>query len=465
MPDLYLHNSLSRTKEQFVPIHNERVTIYVCGPTVYNYAHIGNARPAVVFDVLVRVLRALYPNVLHVSNITDIEDKIIDAARAQNVPINEITKKYATIYNKDMGALGVNAPDHQPLATEHIEGMVSMIADLMDKGYAYEKQGHVLFHVPAYNEYGRLSGRNRDEQIAGARVEVAPYKKDPSDFVLWKPSVDDQPGWDSPWGYGRPGWHIECSAMSKAICGDVFDIHGGGIDLTFPHHENEIAQSCCANDTAQMARYWVHNGFVTVEGEKMSKSIGNVLLVHDLIDLASGEALRMNLLTAHYRQPLDWTQKGLDICTKTLRKFYSALADFNHYKDIEPDASQVCSEFLSALCDDLNTPLAISRLHTLLKSYQDTKDDDVRSALVTAIKSSAYLLGVLQEDPAEWLAQDDARQRQGIAIDESEIERLIAERNQARVTKDFARADEIRDQLLEAGITIKDGPDGTSWSV
>jgi len=389
---LVLHNSLKREKQDFHPLDADMIRMYVCGPTVYNYAHIGNARPAVVFDVLARLLRHLYPHVQHVSNITDIEDKIIDAAAKENVEISVITKRFTNIYNADMADLGVNAPDEQPLATNYIDQMVDMIVQLIAKGNAYEKDSHVLFHVPSYDKYGALSGRDRDEQIAGARVEVAPYKKDPADFVLWKPSTDEQPGWDSPWGRGRPGWHIECSAMSKAICGDVFDIHGGGCDLTFPHHENEIAQSCCANDTDEMARYWVHNGFVTIEGAKMSKSIGNVLLVQDLVHEASGEALRMNLLSAHYRQPLDWTKKELKTCTKVLGKFYTALSEIEGYSDYTAVNADIPEAFLAALCDDLNTPLAIAELHSLFKTMQLEKDTDKKTALAHKIKAAGSVL-------------------------------------------------------------------------
>lgn len=402
---LTLHNSLSRKKEPFYPLDEQNVRVYVCGPTVYNYAHIGNARPAVVFDVLVRVLRALYPRVTHVSNITDIEDKIIAAAEKENVPIEDITRKYADIYNADMAALGVSKPDYQPLATAHIDGMIEMISALVEKGHAYENEGHVLFNVPSFDKYGRLSGRERDEQIAGARVEVAPYKKDPADFVLWKPSTIDQPGWDSPWGRGRPGWHIECSAMSKALCGDIFDIHGGGIDLTFPHHENELAQSCCANDTDQMARYWVHNGFVTVEGEKMAKSVGNVLLVHDLVEQASGEALRMNLLSAHYRQPLDWTQAGLESCNKVLEKFYTQLRDVSGYKDLSINADDIPADFINALCDDLNTPRAMAELHSLFKDLQSEREAPQKQIIARQIKAAGALMGLLQDDPAAYLAR------------------------------------------------------------
>ena len=444
MTDITLHNTLTRKKEKFTPIDPNHVRMYVCGPTVYNYAHIGNARPPVVFDTLRRILEHKYPKVTHVANITDIDDKIIDAAKKTGVPISDITKKYTKIYNDDMAAVGVRVPHIQPLATDHVDGMISMIQTLIDKNNAYEKDGHVLFNVPSYPNYGLLSGRNRDEQIAGARVEIAPYKQDPADFVLWKPSTDEQPGWDSPWGYGRPGWHIECSVMARDFLGDVFDIHGGGLDLTFPHHENEMAQSCCASGQSDFAKYWVHNGFVTVEGEKMSKSIGNVLTVHDMInDGVLGEAMRLNLLSTHYRQPMNWTQSGLEQSLKTLDKWYDAM-------DGEDPASD---EFITALYDDINTPLAISILHDLAKNKPST------------LKQSAKLLGLLSHTPAEWRAlRQKITARKG-GIDESNIETLIAQRNQARLDKDFNRSDAIRDQLTDMGIVLKDNPDGsTTWS-
>ncbi len=441
MTHITLYNSLTRKKEVFKPINPDNISLYACGPTVYSYAHIGNARAAVVFDVLRRVLETLYPTVTHVANITDIEDKIIDAAKAEGKPISEITNHYADIYNADMTALGVQKPTIQPRATDHVDGMIAMIETLIAKGHAYAADGHVLFNVPSYPAYGALSGRNRDEQIMGARIEVAPYKQDPADFVLWKPSTNDQPGWDSPWGFGRPGWHIECSVMATHFLGDVFDIHGGGLDLTFPHHENEIAQSCCATGQDSFANYWVHNGFVIVEGEKMSKSIGNILLSHDLIEQGiQGEAIRFSLLSTHYRQPFDWTQDGLNNATKTLDKWYDAMPEIS-----SDDAD---SEFLSALYDDMNTPLAISILHKLAKDKSPH------------LKPSANILGLLSMPPQNW---KDLQKKSHSLVDEAKIEHLIAMRNQARADKDFKRADEIRDELLSMGIVIKDNPDGTSW--
>ncbi len=468
---LSLYNALGRNKQVFTPLNKDCVGVYVCGPTVYNYAHIGNARPAVVFDLLVRVLRVLYPRVLHVSNITDIDDKIIDAAAQTGEPIATITRKYTDIYNQDMAKLGVAAPDVQPLATEHVPEMIAMIGDLLKNGHAYEAEGHVLFSVPSFPAYGRLSGRNRDEQIAGARVDVAPYKKDPADFVLWKPSdKEGQPGWNSPWGYGRPGWHIECSAMSEKYLGKVFDIHGGGVDLTFPHHENEQAQSCCANQSEDFAKFWVHNGFVTVEGEKMSKSIGNVLLVHDLAKNAMGEVLRLNLLSAHYRQPLDWTAKGVNAAEAVLSKFYKQLEEIEDYAAIAVDLAGLRADagvqgVMEALCDDLNTPRAIAELHSLFKDFAAAQGAQ-KHAMAKQIKALGAILGVLQHDPKEWAQKVGAAQAAQIAaLDEDWINTMIARRVDARAAKDFALADSIRKELAAQGVELHDGPDGTHWSL
>ena len=438
-----LYNSLAREKQVFEPIDKNNVRVYACGPTVYDFAHIGNARMAVVFDQWIRVLRTVYPKVTYVSNITDIDDKIMDAAKAKGVPVSEITEKYAAIYNADMAALGVNPPDMQPKATECIPEMIAMIETLIAKGHAYEAQGHVLFNVPSDPSYGALSGRSRDEQIAGARVEVSPFKKDPADFVLWKPSVDDQPGWESPWGYGRPGWHIECSAMSKKHLGDNFDIHGGGADLKFPHHENEIAQSCCANDhpdnPAAFAKYWVHNGFVTVEGEKMSKSLGNFQVAHDLLQKHKGETLRLTLLSAHYRQPLDWREETIHQSKMLLDKLYKKLDGF------DGAAGNVPQSIMDALYD-LNTPRVIAELHALAKGND-----------LPALKAVGNLLGILQMAPEEWFAEDAA------GIDVTAIESLIQRRKDAKAAKDFAAADAIRKQLTDMGIVIEDSANGTTW--
>ncbi len=451
MANFKLHNSLTRTKETFVPIDPYNVRIYACGPTVYNYAHIGNARMAVTFDVLARILRATYPKVTYVSNITDVDDKIIKAAADTGEQINVITEKYTDIYNADMATLGVQMPDIQPRATRHIGEMIQIIETLIEKNHAYASEGHVLFHVPSFEKYGRLSGRNRDEQIAGARVEIASYKKDPADFVLWKPSSSDEPGWDSPWGFGRPGWHIECSAMAAAHLGLPFDIHGGGADLKFPHHENEIAQSCCAHgnpdDLASFSKYWVHNGFVTVNGEKMSKSIGNVTLAHDLLDTYKGETLRLTLLSAHYRQPLDWSEKSILQSKKTLDRIYQALREFEGVKPLSTPPPQ---NFMDALHDDLNTPKAISIIYELSRNLNQDN--------LGAFNAAAKLLGIAQENPSDWLGYGAASD-----ADSDKIETLIQERKDAKASKDFTRSDEIRDQLTAMGITIEDTPNGTIW--
>ncbi len=451
MTDLKLHNSLTREKEIFTPIDPSHVRLYACGPTVYNYAHIGNARMAVVFDVLARVLRAAYPKVTYVSNITDVDDKIIKASADTGEKISIITEKYTKIYNDDMAALGAQMPDIQPRATNHINDMISIIKTLIEKNHAYASEGHVLFNVPSFKKYGKLSGRSRDEQIAGARVEVANYKKDPADFVLWKPSTNDEPGWNSPWGFGRPGWHIECSAMAAEHLGLPFDIHGGGADLKFPHHENEIAQSCCAHgdpdDLASFSKYWVHNGFVTVNGDKMSKSIGNVTLAHDLLDTYRGETLRLTLLSAHYRQPLDWSEKSIIQSQKTLDRIYQALREF---ENVETEIMPPPQNFTDALNDDLNTPKAISLIYEHAKNLN--KDT------LGPFRAAAKLLGIAQSNPSEWLGY-------GTSTDENsdKIEALIAQRKEAKANKDFAKSDEIRDELTAIGIAIEDTPNGTIW--
>lgn len=457
---LTLHNNWTRKKEVFEPADPNRVTMYVCGPTVYNYAHIGNARPAVVFDVLARVLRRLYSHVVYARNITDIEDKIIAAAKEQGVEISAITDKYADIYRKDMGTLGVLAPDLEPKATETIAEMIAMMERLIEDGHAYAAEGHVLFDVQSYAEYGRLSGRDRDEMVAGARVEVAPYKKDPADFVLWKPSTPEQPGWDSPWGRGRPGWHIECSAMIEKHLGQTIDIHGGGIDLQFPHHENEVAQSTCAHHGAPLARFWLHNGFVNIESEKMSKSLGNVLLVHDLIDQAPGEAIRLALLAGHYRQPLDWTAEGLAQAKRMLDRLYGALRNLADVR-AEATSDAVPDAFLKALLDDLNTPKALAELFAIAKRANTETDPGTKALLKAELIGAGRLIGILEMDPEAWFAGGGTASH----IDGEEIERLIAARNAARKEKNFAEADRIRDELAAKGVQIEDGPQGTSWRV
>lgn len=457
MAILKLHNSLTREKQIFEPIDPSHIRIYACGPTVYSYAHIGNARMAVVFDVLSNVLRTIYPKVTYVSNITDIDDKIITASQKTGENIDVITKKYADIYNADMKSLGVQAPDIQPRATDHIPHMIALIEELIENNHAYAADGHVLFDVPSFPAYGGLSGRNRDEQIAGARVEVASYKKDPADFVLWKPSTDNEPGWDSPWGFGRPGWHIECSAMAAEHLGLPFDIHGGGADLKFPHHENEIAQSCCAHgdkdDLSSFAKYWVHNGFVTVNGEKMSKSLGNVTLAHDLVKDHAGETLRLTLLFAHYRQPLDWTEKSIAQSKKTLDRLYQNLRDL---ADVTPDdTAEFAPSIMDALCDDLNTPKAIAALLALAKEAVETQSPALKAQIIAA----GNTLGLLQQNPEEWLGyavSDDL-------VDATKIEGLLQQRTEARANNDYARSDEIRDELTAMGIAIEDTAEGTIW--
>lgn len=449
-----LYNSLAREKQVFVPIDPDHVRIYGCGPTVYNYAHIGNARAAVVFELWARVLRTVYPKVTYVSNITDINDKIMDAARETRDAIHVITEKYTRIYNEDMASLGAAMPDIQPKATEHIAEMIALIGSLIARGHAYEAEGHVLFNVPSAPRYGALSGRSRDEQIAGARVDVAPFKRDPADFVLWKPSSGDQPGWDSPYGFGRPGWHIECSAMAEKHLGLPFDIHGGGADLKFPHHENEIAQSCCAHgtedDPASFAKYWVHNGFLTVDGEKMSKSLGNFKTAHELLERHPGETLRLTLLGAQYRQPLDWSDQAIAQAQKQLDGFYTQL---HKVKDVEAGPELVPEDVLDALYDDLNTPLAISRIHGVIREEKSP------AALKGKLLAIGKLLGILQEDPAQWLGYgQDAG-----GLSAAEIDALVAKRQDAKKMKDFGTADAIRKDLEGRGIVIEDTPQGPVW--
>ncbi len=438
---LKLYNTLSRDKQDFRPIDPDNIRMYVCGPTVYNYAHVGNARPVVVFDVLFRLLRHIYGDskVTYARNITDIDDKIIDESLRSGVPIGDITQKYADIYQRDMGALNALAPTLQPHATDHIEPMIDMVSRLIEAGHAYAADGHVLFNVPSMENYGGLSRRNRDEMVAGARVEVASYKKDPADFVLWKPSSDDQPGWDSPWGRGRPGWHLECSCMIEKNLGETIDIHGGGLDLIFPHHENEIAQSSCAHRGAPLANVWMHNGYLTVDGEKMSKSLGNFYTVHDLLDEfpGKGEAIRLALLSAHYRQPLDFSKDAIRQAAKQLNRWYEMLEGV--------EAGDVPQAFLDALSDDLNTPKAIAELNRLA-SERD----------LPGLRAACDLIGFVQTDREEWTG------RTGDA-DEAGIQRMIEQRQAAKKVKDFAAADRIRDELLAQGIILKDGPDGTTW--
>jgi cysteinyl-tRNA synthetase len=441
---LRIHDTLSRGKVDFEPIDPKHVRLYVCGPTVYDYAHIGNARPVVVFDVLVRLLRRLYGRVTYVRNITDVDDKINARARESGEDIRSITERTAEAFHADMAALGAGRPDVEPRATEHIAQMIAMIETLIAKGNAYAAEGHVLFSVPSMPDYGTLSRLDKREIVAGARVDVAPYKKDPSDFVLWKPSDADTPGWESPWGRGRPGWHIECSAMSLEHLGASFDIHGGGQDLIFPHHENEIAQSKCALGHDSFAKYWMHNGYLMSEGEKMSKSLGNFYTVHDLLEEFPGEAIRLVLLQSHYRQPLDFTKAGISEARKTLDRWYRAAADAGTAAAEPPDA------VVEALCDDLNTPQAVVELHRLAANGEGA-----------AFVAGARFLGLLGQDPDAWFKWQPPKAAGG--LDDAAIEALIAERADARKAKNFKRSDEIRDQLAAEGVVLEDGAGGTTW--
>ena len=450
-----IFNSLNGQKEEFNPCNPEHIKIYACGPTVYNYAHIGNARMAVVFDTFVRTLRIFYPKVTYVSNITDIDDKIIEAAHEQKVEISSITEKYTKIYNDDMAELNVLMPDIQPKATEYIPEMIELIEDLISKDFAYEKEGHVLFHVPNYDNYGKLSKRNRDEQIAGSRVEIAPFKKDPADFVLWKPSDKSQPGWDSPWGVGRPGWHTECSAMSKKTLGLPFDIHGGGRDLIFPHHENEIAQSCCSSanieDPTSYAKYWMHNGFVTIDGEKMSKSLGNIILVNELTESHHGEVIRLALLSSHYRQGLDWNEKIIHQASILLDKLYEIKFLLNG--ENTEYSSETNLEPIAYLADDLNTPGLIAELHKLVKDFNTANSN--KSEIKIHLNLISQALGILQDDSYKKISEEL----------ESKIHALILKRKVAKDSKDYELADKIRNELLDLGVEIKDTSSGTDWNL
>jgi len=456
---LAVYNTLTRRKEPFEPVDPGHVRVYVCGPTVYDYAHIGNARPVVVFDVLARLLRALYPRVTYVRNITDVDDKIIAAAAENGELIEAVTRRYADAFHADMAALGALPPDIEPRATDHIPQMIAMIEGLIASGHAYAADGHVLFSVPSMPDYGKLSRHSRDALIAGARVEVAPYKNDPADFVLWKPSTDDQPGWDSPWGRGRPGWHLECSAMSEAHLGETFDIHGGGQDLIFPHHENEIAQSVCSHGGAPFVRYWMHNGYVTVEGEKMSKSLGNFYTVHDLLAEFPGEAIRLALLSAHYRQPLDFSRRAIGEAKSQLDRMYGALRETRGI-DVEP-ATAPPEAVLEALCDDLNTPLALSRMHEIVRAMNSTGRRRAKVGFKQDLLAGGKILGLLAQEPEAWFKGTGPGGGEG--PDEAAIEDLIRQRAAARKARAFAEADRIRDELAADGVVLEDGPGGTTW--
>ena len=453
---LFLYDTLSGEKLEFKPLDSGKVTMYLCGPTVYNYAHIGNARPAVVFDLLGRLLRQNY-ELVFARNITDIDDKINAAAIESNKSISEITEVYIEAYNTDMAAIGVKSPDIEPRATEHIGEMIIMIEKLIDAGNAYQAEGHILFEVSTYSEYGSLSKRDLSEMMAGARVEVASYKKSAHDFILWKPSTPELPGWDSPWGRGRPGWHLECSAMIKKHLGTTIDIHAGGQDLVFPHHENEIAQSTCAHQRKTFSRYWLHNGFLSIDNTKMSKSLGNVSLVRDLLKDHSGEVIRLALLTAHYRQPLEWSSKTLVAAKKMLDRIYGALRDIR----VSPQKianTKVPTIILEALSNDLNTPMAMAEVFSLAKKLNKTLDNNEREDIAAQIYASGKILGLFEKDANEWFSQIAQ-----CKYSEGEIENLITQRDEARLIKDFNKADQIRDQLLDEGISIEDTSAGVRW--
>lgn len=453
---LVLYNTLTRRKEAFEPLKPDHVGMYVCGPTVYDRAHIGNARPVIVFDVLYRLLTRLYPAVTYVRNITDVDDKINQRAKDSGEPIEAITARTTQMFHDDIAELNALPPTIEPRATAHIAQMIAIIESLLAKGHAYEAEGHVLFSVPSMADYGQLSNRSMDEMIAGARVEVAPYKKNSADFVLWKPSTPDLPGWDSPWGRGRPGWHIECSAMSGQYLGTTFDIHGGGQDLVFPHHENEIAQSVCANG-APYARYWMHNGYLMVEGEKMSKSLGNFFTVRELLAQAPGEAIRLCMLSSHYHQPFDWTAEGLKQARATLDRLYTALRSAN--VDATPGAAPI--EVMAALEDDLNTPLAIAHLHELATTLNKAESNADKAKAKAALLASGEVLGVLQQDPDAWFKWQPEGAAAGLV--DGEIDALIQARTDARKAKDFAESDRIRKHLADNGIILEDFPQGTTW--
>ncbi len=458
---IFLYNTLTRRKEEFTPQNGAddgrpRVTMYVCGPTVYSAPHIGNARPAVVFDVLARLLRSRYA-LTYARNITDVDDKINAAAQEKGVGISEITDEFAAVYHADMQALGVTNPDLEPRATEHIGQIITMIASLIDSGHAYAADGHVLFRVSTYSDYGGLSRRDQRELLAGARVEVAPYKQEPGDFILWKPSPAELPGWESPWGRGRPGWHIECSAMAAEHLGQTIDIHGGGNDLIFPHHENEIAQSTCVHGGKLFARFWLHNGFVNVHDTKMSKSLGNIVLVRDLLAHAPGEVIRLALLNGHYRQPLDWSEQLLIEMKRKLDRLYGTLRDIEGWQSVwqttEPDPA-----FVAALEDDLNTPKALAALFDLSHAANRSESREERVLAAAQLRASADWIGLLSVEPEQWFTagSDDN-------LDNAAIDQLLAERNAARAKKDFATADRIRDELAAQGISIEDGAGNTRW--
>lgn len=458
MVEIYLHNTLKRRKEKFVPFDCSNVRMYVCGPTVYDRAHLGNAKTPVTFDVLFRLLRHVYgaEHVTYVSNITDVDDKILNKHKETGKSIREITEQTYQWYIDDMDKLNVMAPDYRPRATEYIDEMIELVKLLLANGHAYEASGHVLFSVDSMPGYGYLSGRSMKEMLAGARIEIADYKKNPADFILWKPSEPGQPGWNSPWGYGRPGWHLECSAMSSKLLGDSFDIHGGGSDLIFPHHENECAQSLCAHPHSKFAQYWVHSGMLMVDGVKMSKSLGNFYTIDQVLEKAPAEALRLLFLTTHYHQPFNFTFEGLAQAKATLDKFYNALL---RVKDV-PAAEEAADErVVAALADDLNTPLALTYLHEITNALNKAETENEQARLKGRLLAAAGLLGLLWQNPESWF-------KSGIAnggLDAASIEAKIAERVAAKKNKDYALADKIRNELKEQGIILEDTPSGTTW--
>ena len=452
--DLKLYNNLNRRAEVFSPLDPARVTMYLCGPTVYNYVHVGNARGPVVFDVLAKLLRRRYARLVYARNITDVDDKINTAAHEQGVPIGTITDRFTAIYRADMAALGVQPQDVEPHATDHIPQIIAMIQSLIGSGHAYAADGHVLFSVASFPDYGKLSRRPVDEMLAGARVEVAPYKRDPGDFVLWKPSTPDLPGWDSPWGIGRPGWHIECSAMSAAHLGETIDIHAGGVDLQFPHHENELAQSTCAHGGKLFSRFWLHNGMLNFGGTKMSKSLGNVSVLHELLARQPAEALRLALLSAQYRQPLDWSEALIEQSIRTLDRLYGTLRDLS---DVQAENVGLPEGVEAALCDDLNTPAVLAELARLAGDARKATVPSERSRLKGELLAAGEILGLLQQDPAAWFS------RGGDSDEDARIQRRIEERTEAKKARDFARADSIRDELAREGVLIEDTAQGIRW--
>jgi cysteinyl-tRNA synthetase len=454
LPTLQLYNSRTRALESFSPQDPERVTLYVCGPTVYNFAHLGNARPPVLFGLLARVLRRLYPGVRYARNITDVDDKINQAALAQGLPISAITERFTQAYQADMAAVGADEPDVQPKATAHISEIIAMCEQLIASGHAYAAEMHVLFDVASFKDYGQLSRRSVKDMIAGARVEVAPYKKNPADFVLWKPSTPELPGWDSPWGRGRPGWHIECSAMSKAHLGETIDIHAGGNDLMFPHHENEIAQSTCAHGGKMFARYWMHNGMLTVDGAKMSKSLGNTLLIDTLRQKYAPEVLRFFLLSGHYRQPLDWSDSAIAQAKSTLDRLYAAVRDLGDVPATAAQANPAAHPVLRALCQDLNTPIALAELNALAKAALAAPAVERAQAKANFLYG-AELLGVANGSAQRWF--------QGDASQDARFDALLAERQAARAAKNYQRSDAIRAELLAQGVVIEDTAQGARW--